>query len=118
VPVIRFLHDRERPDGDEEDSHLSDLIEDKDTILPIAFAARAQQGDRGHAAAPPEEDDKIASSHATTYYSISSSARMSNASGTSRPSAFAVVVLITTPNLVANWIGKSPGFSPLRMRST
>ena len=36
--------------------------------------------------------------------------------GTSRPSAFAVLRLITNSNLVGRNTGKSAGFSPLRMR--
>jgi hypothetical protein len=49
-------------------------------------------------------------------YSITSSARASSAEGTSMPSALAVGKLITSSNLVGSWIGRSPGFSPLRMR--
>ena len=51
-------------------------------------------------------------------YSITSSARASSAGGTSRPSAFAVVRLMTRSNLVGACTGRSAGFSPLRMRST
>ena len=52
------------------------------------------------------------------YYSITSSARASSAGGTSSPSAFAVVRLMTRSNLVGACTGRSAGFSPLRMRST
>src|SRR5262245_59685432 len=55
---------------------------------------------------------------ATAAHSITSSARASSVGGTSRPSAFAVLRLITNSNLVGCWTGRSPGFSPLRMRST
>jgi hypothetical protein len=51
-------------------------------------------------------------------YSITSSVRASSEIGTSRPSALAVLRLMTSSNLSANWIGRSPGFSHLRMRST
>src|SRR5262249_53051453 len=51
-------------------------------------------------------------------HSITSSVRASSWTGGSRPSALAVFRLITSSNFVANWTGKSPGFSPLRMRST
>jgi hypothetical protein len=51
-------------------------------------------------------------------YSITSSARASSVGGTSRPSAFAVLRLITSSNLVGACTGRSVGFSPLRMRST
>ncbi len=51
-------------------------------------------------------------------YSITSSARASRVGGTSRPSALAVLRLITSSNLVGACTGRSAGFSPLRMRST
>ena len=51
-------------------------------------------------------------------YSIISSARDSSEGGTVRPSALAVLRLITNSNLVALCTGRSAGFSPLRMRST
>src|SRR5258708_31229657 len=51
-------------------------------------------------------------------HSITSSARASRVGGTSRPSAFAVLRLITSSYLVGACTGKSAGLSPLRMRST
>src|SRR5215475_2843126 len=51
-------------------------------------------------------------------YSITSSARASSIGGTSRPSALAVLRLITSSYLVGACTGKSAGFSPLRIRST
>src|SRR5215470_13901730 len=51
-------------------------------------------------------------------HSITSSARASSVGGTSRPSAFAVLRLITSWYLVGACTGRSAGFSPLRMRST
>jgi len=48
-------------------------------------------------------------------YSITSSARASTAGGIVRPSAFAVLRLITSSYLFGAWTGRSPGFSPLRM---
>ena len=51
-------------------------------------------------------------------HSITSSARASSACGTTRPSALAVLRLITVSNLVGACTGRSAGFSPLRMRST
>jgi hypothetical protein len=50
-------------------------------------------------------------------YSITSSARASSVGGTSRPSAFAVLRLMTNATRVDCSTGKSAGFSPLRMRS-
>src|SRR5262249_12281632 len=52
------------------------------------------------------------------HYSITSSARASSVGGISRPSAFAVLRLITSSYLVGACTGRSAGFSPLRMRST
>src|SRR5262249_61553682 len=51
-------------------------------------------------------------------HSITSSARASTVGGISRPSALAVLRLITNSYLVGACTGRSPGFSPLRMRST
>ena len=51
-------------------------------------------------------------------YSIISSARASSDGGISRPSALAVLRLMTSSYLVGACTGRSAGFSPLRMRST
>src|SRR5262249_21540822 len=51
-------------------------------------------------------------------HSITSSARARSVAGTSRPSAFAVLRLITSWYLVGACTGSSAGFAPLRMRST
>jgi hypothetical protein len=53
-----------------------------------------------------------------TGYSITSSARASTAGGMESPSAFAVLRLITSSYFEGACTGKSPGFSPLRIRST
>jgi hypothetical protein len=50
-------------------------------------------------------------------HSITSSASASSLSGTLRPSALAVVRLMTSLNLVAACTGSSAGLAPLRMRS-
>ena len=50
--------------------------------------------------------------------SSNSSARTIRPSGTSIPSVFAVVRLITSSNLVGRKTGRSAGLAPLRMRST
>src|SRR5262245_30128375 len=55
---------------------------------------------------------------APPHHSITSSARASKLSGTVRPSALAVLRLITSSYLVGACTGRSAGFSPLRMRST
>src|SRR5947209_4308859 len=64
-----------------------------------------------------EQRDELAASHFCAH-SITSSARASRVSGTVRPSAFAVLRLITSSYLVGACTGRSAGFSPLRMRST
>jgi hypothetical protein len=51
-------------------------------------------------------------------HSITSVAVASNVSGTVRPSALAVLRLMTNSNLVGCRTGRSAGFSPLRMRPT
>src|SRR5262249_15185527 len=50
-------------------------------------------------------------------HSITSSARASSVSGTVRPSALAVLRLMTSSYLVGACTGRSAGFSPLKMRS-
>jgi hypothetical protein len=51
-------------------------------------------------------------------HSITSSARASNVAGTSRPSAFAVLRLMTRSSLVGCTTGRSAGFSPRRILAT
>src|SRR5262249_1424588 len=60
-----------------------------------------------------EQRDELAALH-----SITPSARASNCPGTSIPSAFAVLRLITSSTFVGACTGRSAGFSPLRIRST
>src|SRR5215813_5417249 len=64
---------------------------------------------------PTEQCDEIAPFHLRGH-SITSSAMASSAGGMIRPSVLAVCKLMTSSNLVGSWIGRSPGFSPLRMR--
>src|SRR5262245_26490683 len=52
----------------------------------------------------------------TPPHSITSSARCCKHHGTSRPSALAVLRLMTRSNLVGRTTGKSPGLAPLRIR--
>src|SRR5262245_16064291 len=66
-----------------------------------------------HGERSAEQRDEIAPPH-----SITSSARACRVSGTVRPSAFAVLRLITSANLVGICTGRSAGLSPLRIRST
>ena len=67
----------------------------------------------GHPAAPPTSVMELATPH-----SITSSASATRFPGTSRPSALAVLRLMTSSNLVGCITGRSAGFSPLRMRPT
>src|SRR5262245_11021800 len=60
-----------------------------------------------------EQRDEIAPPH-----SITSSARASRVGGTSRPSALAVLRLITSSNFVGCSTGRSAGLAPLRILST
>src|SRR5262249_11360604 len=60
-----------------------------------------------------EQRDELAPLH-----SITSSAVCRNGSGMVRPSAFAVLRLMTSSYLVGCWTGRSLGLTPLRIRST
>ena len=60
-----------------------------------------------------EPHDELAPPH-----SITSSARASSVGGISRPSAFAVIRLMTRSNLVGCSTGRSAGFAPRRILST
>src|SRR5262249_5849082 len=60
-----------------------------------------------------QQRDELAPPH-----SITSSARASSVGGTSRPSALAVLRLMTSSKLVGSSTGRSEGLAPLRMRST
>src|SRR5262249_47447184 len=51
-------------------------------------------------------------------HSITSSASASSVGGISTPTAFAVARLMTSSNLAPTSTGRSPGFSPLRIRPT
>src|SRR5262249_52154376 len=93
--------------------------------LGIAFVVRQEHADPPHAVAllrsrserpcrcAADERDEFAPAH-----SITSSARASRVGGTMRPIAFAALRLMTSSYLTGACTGRSPGFSPLRMRST
>jgi hypothetical protein len=72
---------------------LSRLHTDKADAQHLGLLRPRRQRPRGRRA---EKRDKLAALH-----SITSSARASSVGGTSRPSAFAVLRLITNSNLVA-----------------
>src|SRR5262249_15590287 len=81
--------------------------------LPALLRPRRQRPSGNQSA---QEGDELAPSNVG--HSITSSARAIAESGTSRPSAFAVLRLITSSYLVGCCIGNSPGFAPRKTRST
>src|SRR5262249_14063314 len=81
-----------------------------DAPHPFALLRARRNRPRGRAA--KQRDERAA------FHSITSSASASNLSGTSSPSAFAVLRLMTSSNLVGCMIGSSAGLSPLRIRPT
>src|SRR5262249_16531732 len=84
--------------------------EHADPPHPLCLLRACLKRPRSRAA---EQRDEVAPLH-----SVTSSARCCKNKGTSRPSALAVLRLITSSNLTGIWTGSSPGFSHLRMRST
>jgi hypothetical protein len=77
---------------------------------------RALFGTAANRGSGPLPDSCIAAKQ--YFYSMTSSARSGNAGGMFNPSAFAVLRLTTSSNLVGAWTGRSPGFSPRKIRST
>src|SRR5262249_43356440 len=69
--------------------------------------------ERPHRRRATEKRDELAPPH-----SITSSARASSVGGISRPSALAVLRLITSWYVVGAWTGRSAGWAPLKRRST
>src|SRR5262249_46145568 len=95
-------------------------------LFRIIFVASHEHADAPHAVAllrprrgrpsrrAAEERDELPSSND----SITSAARSRIDGGMARPSAVAVLRFTTISNLVGNCTGRSPGFSPRRIRST
>src|SRR5215469_13773265 len=79
-----------------------------------AFALLRARRERPRGGRAAEQRDDLAALH----HSITSSASASNLSGIWRPSALAVLRLITNSNWVGCSTGKSPGLAPLRIRPT
>src|SRR5262245_44691250 len=84
----------------------SEVPGDFSRVNPLALLRTRRERPCGCAA---EQRDELAPSH----YSITSSARASRLSGTVRPSAFAVFLLITSSYFVGACTGRSAGFAPL-----
>ena len=82
-------------------------------------AARAR-GEVRHCRQPKTCTQPAVSSRskASDAYSITSSARASNVGGISRPSARAVCRLMISSNRIGSSIGRSAGFTPLKILST
>jgi hypothetical protein len=90
---------------------------------PTRGSVTPRSGEDDFEAAPDEGRNTVvvllpASPDLVDRYSITSSASASSLSGTVRPSALAVLRLMTSSNLTRAWTGSSLGFSPLRTRST
>jgi hypothetical protein len=88
-------------------------IEHEHADAPHAVALLGARRERPRRRAAEERDERAPKNH-----SITSSARSRIDSGTVSPSALAVLRFTTISNLVGNCTGRSPGFSPRRMRST
>src|SRR5262249_8297887 len=90
---------------------ISDTHEHADTAHPLALLRARRERPRRRAA--EQRDERAPPNH-----SITSSARASTVTGTSRPSAFAVLRLIVSCSVVGCWNGRSPTFSPRSTPST
>src|SRR5262245_44609026 len=77
------------------------------SLLPLGGERRGEE----HRTRTSEE-------RATIHYWITSSARASSVGGIVRPSALAVLRLISSSNFVGSSIGRSAGLAPLRILST
>src|SRR5262249_51782734 len=88
---------------------LSQAAEITDHRHPRLLRARRERPHRRAAA----QRDELA-----TFHSITSSARASKVGGISRPSALAVLRLITSWEGVGAWAGRSAGSPPSKRRST
>src|SRR5262245_55175981 len=89
---------------------VSDSHEHADALHALALLRACRERPRRRTA---EHRDELAPPH-----SITSSARASSEGGMVMLSAFAVLRLITSSNLVGCITGRSAGFSPLRIRPT
>jgi hypothetical protein len=67
---------------------------------------------------PIEPDSSVTTCHAGHAHSITSSARARIDCGTVRPSALAVLILMTSSNVVGRWTGRSAGLAPFRILPT
>src|SRR5262249_49151060 len=115
-------YDRAEQEIDGEDVHLRLLRISGDARLsPARGLTRGLRLLRADGERPcdraAENRDELTSLHRCNH-SITSSARASSVGGSSMPSAFAVVRLTTSSNLVGCSTGRSAGFAPRRILST
>ena len=85
-------------------------------LCPLYLPSRRNFLHRSERRQAPQGD--ICSAAKRYRYSITSSASCWSCQGTSRPSAFAVLRLMTSSYLVGACTGRSAGFAPRKMRST
>src|SRR5262245_14427799 len=101
------------------------LLESTDVVRPCLWRPDVEESDYRHGRLlrpcydrprrrAAEQRDELA----TADHSITSSARASSMAGISRPIPFAVARLMIKSNLLACSTGRSPAFSPLRIRAT
>src|SRR6516162_5875399 len=89
------------------------LVPVRDKSHPPNLARLCACCERQHNGGAAGKRDELAPPH-----SITSSARTTNDGGIERPSALAVLRLMTRSNLVGCSTGMSPGFAPRRILST
>src|SRR5262249_45909190 len=90
-------------------AHAPALVKESNHRHRPLLRARRERPPGNHAAEQRYERAAV--------HSITSLAMACNVKGTVSPSAFAVFRLMTNSNLVGACTGRSPAFSPLRMRS-
>ena len=102
-------HVRFTPNSDRKSRHAQ-------MVMPALPPKADMCGATAHVCYGPKADSCTAANN--DRYSITSSAMANSEDGMVRPSAFAVLRLTIKSYLVGACTGISPGFSPLRMRST
>src|SRR5215471_629086 len=111
--LLLFLHRFLQGPGNRRDVEDRRLLDRHGIRRRLARLARLRACDDRPCGRAAEKRDELAPPHSST-----SSARASSIGGTSRPSALAVLRLMTSSYFVGACTGRSAGFSPFRMRST
>ena len=108
------------PIGSSRGAWASHELEKMDSAFAAAMKAAIEAGGRppggGHQAPTPWISAARLETPSAPFHSITSSARMSRAVGTVRPSDLAVLRLMMSSIFVACWTGRSAGLSPLSTR--